>query len=361
MEYNKENIKCSFKDHLNIDAISYCQNCKIYMCNKCINTHSNLFQDHNLYKVDQDIKNIFTGYCKNENHPNKLEYFCKSHNELCCAACLCKLDEIGDGKHKDCEVCILEDIIGEKKKILENNIRKLETLSKNFEDYIKEIKILQEKINKKKEDIQKKLKSIFTKIINKLNEREDELLLDIENIFNKLYFNDDIIKIIEKLPTRIKSSLEKGKEINEEWTEKQLNYLINICINIENTWTDINTIKWKIEKSNFNMKTKILFKPEKEGINNIINTIKNFGEIYIKNFQKYALRNCELNNDKKIKFEISGKNNNIFTKSCNDQDDDNGTICINELDKSIEEHRWKIKILKTKKKKNICWGSNYRF
>ena len=116
------------------------------------------------------------------------------------------------------------------------------------------------------------------------------------------YFNDDIIKIIEKLPTRIKSSLEKGKEINEEWTEKQLNYLINICINIENTWTDINTIKWKIEKSNFNMKTKILFKPEKEGIINIINTIKNFGEIYIKNFQKYALRNCPLNNDEKIKF-----------------------------------------------------------
>ena len=124
----------------------------------------------------------------------------------------------------------------------------METLSINFEDYIKEIKILQEKINKKKEDIQKKLKSIFTKIRNKLNEREDELLLDIENIFNKLYFNDDIIKIIEKLPTRIKSSLEKGKEINEEWAEKQLNYLINICINIENTWTDINTIKWKIEK-----------------------------------------------------------------------------------------------------------------
>ena len=64
------------------------------------------------------------------------------------------------------------------------------------------------------------------------------------------------------------------------------------------------------------MKTKILFKPEIEGINNIINTIKNFGEIYIKNFQNYGLRNCPLNNDEKIKFEISGKNNNIFTKSC---------------------------------------------
>ena len=35
----------------------------------------------------------------------------------------------------------------------------------------------------------------------------------------------------------------------------------------------------------------------------------------------------------------------------NDQDDDIGTICINELDKSIEEHRWKIKILKTKKRR----------
>ena len=114
-------------------------------------------QEHKSFKLDQDIKNIFTGFCKNEKHPMKLEYFCKSHNELCCAACLCKLDKIGDGQHKDCDVCIIKDIKNEKKNKLGDNIKKLEELSVSFEDSIKEIKNLSEKINKKKEEIQKKV------------------------------------------------------------------------------------------------------------------------------------------------------------------------------------------------------------
>ena len=116
---------------------------------------------------------------------------------------------------------------------------------------------------------------------NELNIREEKILLDIDNQFNKLYFNDDIIKISEKLQKRIKYSLDKGKEINKEWNDNELNLLINDCIKIEKTLNDINEIKWKIEKSNLNNETKILFKPEEEGINNIINTIKNFGEIYL--------------------------------------------------------------------------------
>ena len=42
----------------------------------------------------------------------------------------------------------------------------------------------------------------------------------------------DIIGISEKLPKRIKYSLEKGKEINQEWNDDELSYLINNCVNI---------------------------------------------------------------------------------------------------------------------------------
>ena len=66
MEF-EEKKKCSFKDHLDNDAISYCPNCEIYMCNKCNNTHSNLCPKHNQYNLNQDIKNIFTGLCNKKN------------------------------------------------------------------------------------------------------------------------------------------------------------------------------------------------------------------------------------------------------------------------------------------------------
>ena len=50
-----------------------------------------------------------------------------------------------------------------------------------------------------------------------------------------------------------------------------------------------------------------------------------------------------------MKFSITGDNNNILTKT-GKEGRFMGTICINELDKSIEEHIWKIKILKTNSK-----------
>ena len=111
--------------------------------------------------------------------------------------------------------------------------------------------------------------------------------------------------------------------------------------------------KWKIEKSNLNIDTKIIFKPDEEGINNIINTIKNFGEINLENYKKYAFKTCPINAKDEMKFSITGDNNNILTKT--GKDGYYGTICINELDKSIEEHIWKIKILKTNNK-NIMVG-----
>jgi len=46
---------------------------------------------------------------------------------------------------------------------------------------------------------------------------------------------------------------------------------------------------------------------------------------------------------------VTGNNKNILTKT-GTNGYWMGTICENELDKSIEEHKWKIKILKTRKK-----------
>ena len=84
-----ETKKCSSKGHDKFKAIYYCHNCKIYICKNCEVFHSNLFQDHHLKELNKDIKEIFTGFCQKEKHNEELEFFCKTHNELCCASCLC--------------------------------------------------------------------------------------------------------------------------------------------------------------------------------------------------------------------------------------------------------------------------------
>ena len=55
---------------------------------------SGLYLKHHKYPL--------IGLCKEENHSNILEYFCKSHNVLCCAACINKIKGKGNGQHSYC-------------------------------------------------------------------------------------------------------------------------------------------------------------------------------------------------------------------------------------------------------------------
>ena len=76
-----DKIKCFSEEHKDINAISICPECRIYMCNKCENTHSSFFKNHHSYKLNKDDE-IFTGFCQEKNHTMKLEFFCKNHNQL---------------------------------------------------------------------------------------------------------------------------------------------------------------------------------------------------------------------------------------------------------------------------------------
>ena len=89
---------------------------------------------------------------------------------------------------------------------------------------------------------------------------------------------------------------------------------------------------------------------------NFYNVIQSFCKIYCSN---YSFRKCPINIKKEREYTISGdnniNNNRIYALSGNNKNIITktgsigwmGTICENELDKSIEEHKWKIKILKT--------------
>ena len=82
-------FRCFSEEHKEVNAICFCPECKIYLCNKCSTIHSSLFKKHLSYNINKD-EEIFTGFCEEKNHPNKLEYYCKNHNKLCCAACSVK-------------------------------------------------------------------------------------------------------------------------------------------------------------------------------------------------------------------------------------------------------------------------------
>ena len=308
--------KCSSQNHKENDAKTYCKECNIHMCNKCENYHSEIFINHHQFNLDKE-KEIFTCFWKEEKHFQKLDYFCKNHNLLCCAACLNKIKSLGNGQHTDCDVCEIKEIKNEKRDKLKENIKYLEDFSNSIQNSINELKKLLEQINEKKEEIKFKIQSIFTKIRNNLNNREDELLSEVDKIFNKLYFNEDMIKESEKLPNKIKISLEKGKIIDNEWNKNnKINSLINDCINIENNIKIIKDINESLKKCK-SIKSKIKFFPEDIGVENneLFTVIKNFGKI---SSNRFKFKKCPNNLNNGRIFTVTGEGENILTKTGKD-------------------------------------------
>ena len=323
---------CSFEGHEEIVSNFYCGECKIYFCRKCENFHSKMFKNHKVFSLDKDINDLFTGYCKENNHLEKLEFFCKTHNKLCCSSCVVKIKREGKGEHSNCDICTIENIKDEKKGILTQNIKILEELSTNIDKSIKELKNIVQKIYEDKEQLKLKILKIFTEIRNKINEREDKILLEVDKLYDNTFIPNKKVKEIDKLPTKIKESLNKGKSSEKEWAnQNNLNALINDCINIEKNILYINQTNQEIKRAKKEINTKIKFYPDNEKtINNILQNVLKFGELYIDKFSSVFekdLLNIEINTlteDDKIddkeyfSFELNGftpeKYNNFYPK-----------------------------------------------
>ena len=265
--------------HPEIEFICYCQKCDIYLCNKCQKLHSDLFKNHIIINSNDYFKNYFTGLCKMKDHQNKLIYFCKEHNQLCCVSCIPKIKGEGNGQHSDCNICILKEIEEEKKKALNDNIIKLKEISENIEKSINELQLIYEKISKSKEEMKLNLQKIFTTIRSKINEREDELLKEIDKKYDDMYFKEDIVVDSKKLPKKINESIEQGNLINNGWNENkyELNFLINGCLNIENNLKEIDIMNESLKKYN-NNNTEFKYNPEGE-LNYLLDKIKSFGNL----------------------------------------------------------------------------------
>ena len=301
---NDEIKKCSNSKHSEINAINYCPECNSYFCNKCSNFHSEFFIKHQVYNLNKNNLEIFTGKCNEINHRLNLRYFCKTHNKLCCAACLSKIKENGDGLHFDCDVVPIEKIKEEKKSKLNENIKYLEEFSQSIENSINKLKEILKTINESKDELKKKISEIFTKLRCTLNEREDALFKELDNLYEKKFIKEDIIKKGEKMPNQIKLYLDKGKELNEDWNDdNKLINNINNSINIENNVKSIIEINDAINKMN-SQTINIHFLTEENEVKDLLENIKVFGKIgeketkfkfKFKKAQYYTITNNGLN------------------------------------------------------------------
>ena len=363
-----KSCKCSVNEHKEIDAISFCHGCQIYMCNKCEKYHSILFKNsHKIETIkDKNMEVIFTGLCKENNHLAELIYFCKNHNKLCCAFCITKIKDDENGQHKDCDVCSIKDIEKEKKNNLKENIEKLEELSLNLQQSINEIKILFEKIEKDKEKIKVDIQNIFTKFRNELNDKEDKLLLEFDKKYGDQFISENILKESEELPNKIKENLNKGKLIDNNWKNNKLNFAINDCINIEENIKYINKINESIIKCKNSKNSNInVFLNENEIIESIkkISLINIFFESNIE-FDQQLVKSWLNNKNFSAKLLFRKTRDGSTTKDFHNKCDNQGiTIIFIETTKGYKfggytELEWESKECSKKDKSTFIFSLN---
>ena len=339
------NKKCSFEEHKDIDAISYCSKCDIYVCEKCKDYHNNLINRNHNQIFNKENNEI----CLEKNHQEKLEYFCRTHNKLCCRACVTKIKGLGNGQHSECDICFVKDITDERKNILEQNIIYLKNNRTSFDSLINKLKQAYKEISDKKEKLKIRIQKFFTKIRNEINKREDQLLLIVEQVYENYFFNKNFSKDIDKIENKLNLSINKGMLVSNEYNNDEINFisLINDCILIEDCIKEINYLKENYEKYEKNETLAIDLKLKEEEIN-FLNNIKNLGNIYTNNFFfkfKFFIDEYNYTNRKYI---IIGEKENIAKKMA---EDNQFTLirCENKLELN-KIYKWKINILNSKLK-----------
>ena len=338
MENKQSN--CSAKDHQEIKAISFCQECRLYMCENCKKIHLDLYNHHQL-DLNDEKHDMLLGICKENNHNYNLEYFCKTHNKLICLACIASIKQKGKGQHKNCKVCIIEDIKEEKAKKLKENIAILESLYNSVKESLENVKKNIEDVDIKKEEMKINIQKIFTKIRNEINNKEDELLLKIDKKFDNLVFKESSLKDYDKSSKSIKIFLDEKNLVDKEWKDENIISLINECINVENNIKNLKKLSNDLKKNESKKIYNVDNNFQEEQINNFIKSISTLGDIYY-NFE------FENNTDEKQKYILSGEIENIITK--NVEDKKWLRILSKNILKNKKEYCWKIKILNSKNK-----------
>ena len=346
---NITNKKCSFEEHKNTDAIDYCSDCNIYVCEKCKEYHKFLVENNHDKKL-KNKENNETNYeiCYEQNHGNKLEYFCKTHNKLCCIACVTKIKGLGNGQHSDCNICFIKDIKEEKRDRLKQNLLYLE-YSTDLDLLIKKIKEAYEEISEKKEKLKIKIQKLFTKIRNEINKREDQLLIKVEKVYEKYFFNKNLNKYIDMVTNQINLSINRGRILLDESNNNETTNLINLineCVAIENNIKDIEILKNNYKKYEQNKSKKIDLKFKEDEINFLMN-IKNLGNICYNDFiYRFENNSIELNNNRK--YIILGEKDNIAKKIVEDN-----KFTLIKTENNIEPgkiYKWRITIFNSKSK-----------
>ncbi|CAG2200835.1 unnamed protein product [Mytilus edulis] len=276
------------KRHLNKSAEEYCPQCEEALCRECRDHHklSKLLKSHQTITVDKynKLPSFIKQISQNcEEHDCFLEFYCKSHDALCCKLCLIS-------GHKECKGTIfiedfLKPLTGHQSAALDNIEKVLQDLQSNICSAIKDRNRNLTELREQKRVIEEQIKEKRKEINNLLDNLEEELLQKV-SIHEKTNCRE-----IEEIITKLEDEKEKVDEIQKEVESvKMFASNLQIFMGTKTFQESISTNEINVQQvydngSLNNVTMKCTFNEKLEGL---IKHIKTFGDVEIDNSEKHV-------------------------------------------------------------------------
>ena len=176
-DFDRSSIQCDpcLIEDETVPGEFYCTDCSEYLCNNCARVHrkSKTSKHHKLLCRDEMPKKKLTTvqekFCS-KHSVELIKYFCENHEQLCCSVCV-TLD------HRKCKVLYIDDIAGGF------------NTSQEYQDLLKQIKLLETKLNETKKQSEKNCEDVnkcFTTLISDIEHFRSQINTKFDEIQRKL-------------------------------------------------------------------------------------------------------------------------------------------------------------------------------
>ena len=320
---------CDYRG-VNREAITFCRNCKEYMCHLCTESHKGLrlSRSHKLLDV-KDMSGMQTSTVSDSfimscdcHQTSPITHYCIEHDNIFCT--MCKIL-----KHRKCQ----NISIGEKIKSFSDNqlkeaIQRVATLKKEIDSFIRnrttDLKHVQTMTTQCKSDIQ-----IFRKELNSyLDILEDKVVKESE--VHEARYKQEISHHIETCSSTLKSlTTDKTLLVEAQTTSKKANMFAahrKVSHRIESYESLLNDFKQE------SVSPDLTFKRNEE-LRNLLKTVKELGkligQIKHKSSQNTNTLFTELavDSSRKVNIELSSDSDRPWITGCTFMPDGGVVLC----------------------------------
>ena len=266
---------CDYRG-VNREAITFCRNCKEYMCHLCTESHKGqkMSRNHKLLDV-KDMSGMQTSTVSDSiimscdcDQASPITHYCIEHDKACCANCKIL-------KHRKCQsITIGEKIKSFSENQLKEIIQRVATLKKEMDSFIRnrttDLKHVQTMTTQCKSDIQ-----TFRKELNSyLDILEDKVVKESE--VHEAKFKQEISRHIETCSSTLKSlTADKTLLVEAQTTSKKANMFAahhKVSHRIENYESLLNDFKQESISPNLTFKSN-------EELRNLLKPVKQLGQL----------------------------------------------------------------------------------